>query len=108
MNPELLRGHLDLILLSVLEHDPMYGFEIIKEIQARSGGYFDLKEGTLYPALHRLTGAGYLETDERELGRNGRPRRYYTLTARGHQALAAKRREWAEFGEAVASVGRTS
>ncbi|GGK22530.1 PadR family transcriptional regulator [Deinococcus malanensis] len=101
MNPDQLRGNLDLILLSVLERDALYGFRIIQEVKARSDGYFDFKEGSLYPALHRLTVEGLLTTEEREVGRNGKPRKYYLLSARGREALERKRAEWQAFKGAL-------
>ena len=101
MNPEQLRGNLDLILLTVLEHDALYGFRIIQETKARSNGLFDFKEGSLYPALHRLTQAGLLTTEDRELGRNGKPRKYYLITDQGRHALIAKRAEWTQFRDAL-------
>lgn len=107
MNPDLLRGNLDLILLSILEEGAMYGFEIIKEAQTRTKGYFDFKEGSLYPALHRLTQAGWLEIELREAGRNGQPRKYYQLTEHGRQELEAKDREWREFSRAVNALRRS-
>lgn len=101
MNPEQLRGNLDLILLSVLEKEALYGFRIIQEAKVRSNGLFDFKEGSLYPALHRLTEAGLLTTEERELGRNGKPRKYYLITDKGRATLTAKRAEWAQFRDAL-------
>lgn len=101
MNPDQLRGNLDLILLSVLDKEALYGFRIIQEAKARSEGYFDFKEGSLYPALHRLTQDGLLATEEREIGRNGKPRKYYFLTERGREALSRKRAQWREFKGAL-------
>lgn len=107
MNPDLLRGNLELIVLTILEDGAMYGFEIIREAQARTDGYFDFKEGSLYPALHRLTQDGLLETEHREAGRNGQPRKYYQLTERGKTELEAKRVEWQAFTGAVARLRRS-
>jgi len=101
MNPEQLRGNLDLILLSVLEREALYGFRIMQEARTRSDGYFEFREGSLYPALHRLTLDGLLVTEDREMGRNGKPRRYYLLTPRGREVLERKRAEWSEFKGAV-------
>ena len=106
MNPDLLRGNLELILLTILEEGAMYGFEIIKEAQARTDGYFEFKEGSLYPALHRITLAGWLETQLREAGRNGQPRKYYQLTTSGRRELEAKRSEWQAFTGAMTALRR--
>jgi PadR family transcriptional regulator, regulatory protein PadR len=103
--PDLLRGHLDLILLSILEGQPLYGFAIIQEAKSRTGGYFEFREGSLYPALHRLEHAGLLSADYGEAGRNGKPRKYYALTPAGEAALAAKRKEFGAFTQAVGRLG---
>lgn len=101
MNPDLLRGNLDLILLSILEARPLYGFAIIQEARSRTEGYFDFKEGSLYPALHRLEQEGLLAPQLGEVGRNGKPRKYYALTDRGRVVLRAKREEFRAFTGAV-------
>lgn len=107
MNPDLLRGNLDLILLSILEARPLYGFAIIQEARDRTDGYFDFKEGSLYPALHRLEADGLLAAQFGELGRNGKPRKYYALTDRGREALRAKREEFRAFTGAVGRLSRS-
>ena len=61
MDPNLLKGHLDLILLAALEHEPKYGGQILTEVHDRTDGAFQFKEGSLYPALHRLEKAGWIE-----------------------------------------------
>lgn len=99
---ELIKGHLEMLLLSILEHGAMHGYAIIEELRRRSGGTFQLPEGTIYPALHRLEGAGYLASTWS--GAGGRKRRMYTLTGAGREALAAKRGEWETFAGAVSSV----
>jgi len=101
MNPDLLRGNLDLILLTILEHQPLYGFAIIQEAKDRTGGYFDFKEGSLYPALHRLEQEGHLAAQQGEIGRNGKPRKYYAITDKGRQTLHTKRQEFQQFTGAV-------
>jgi PadR family transcriptional regulator PadR len=105
MNPDLLRGNLDLILLTLLEQSPLYGFAIIQAAKDRTGGYFDFKEGSLYPALHRLEADGLLAAQYGETGRNGKPRKYYAITDLGRQSLAAKRQEFAAFTGAVHQLG---
>ena len=101
MNPDLLRGNLDLILLTILETRPLYGFAIIQEAKDRTGGLLDFKEGSLYPALHRLEQDGLLSAQLAELGRNGKPRKYYAITDAGQQTLQNKRREFNAFTGAV-------
>ena len=97
---ELIKGSSDSLLLCLLAQQSMYGYQIIKEMEKRSQGYFKFKEGTLYPALHRLEKAGLLSGKWQMLS-NGRPRRYYHVTARGLTKLSAERGQWQEFIKAV-------
>lgn len=106
MNPDLLRGNLDLILLTILERQPLYGFAIIQEAKARTEGYFDFKEGSLYPALHRLQKEGLLASQLGEIGRNGKPRKYYAITDKGRQQLTEKREAFADFTHAVTRLAQ--
>jgi PadR family transcriptional regulator PadR len=97
---ELLKGSTDHLLLSLLEQEPMYGYQLIKEIGKRSGGYFQFKESTLYPALHRLEREGLIRGKWQRLP-SGLERRYYYLTESGRRVLNAKRDEWLGFSAAV-------
>lgn len=102
---KLLKGSLDLMVLALLETEPRYGYQIVKEVQARSGSVLQIKEGSLYPALHRLERSGWIEGywQHRE---DGASRRYYRLTSQGRSVLAEKRGEWQEFVAAVQGVLR--
>jgi len=102
MNRERLKGHLDLLLLSALAAGPAHGYAIITTLRARSDGTFDLPEGTVYPALHRLEDAGLLASSWSDA--DGRKRRVYNLTAKGATALAAERKEWKRFATGVHAV----
>jgi len=102
MHREALKGHLDLLVLAVLSDEPAHGYAVIEGLRRRSGGVFDLPEGTVYPALHRLERAGLLRSRWSEVA--GRRRRVYAITARGSEALRERRREWKTFTGAVASV----
>jgi DNA-binding PadR family transcriptional regulator len=104
MRNEHVRGHLDLLLLSVLADGPAHGYAIIASLRERSDGAFDLPEGTVYPALHRLERAGLLTS--RWDDRPARRRREYAITAAGSAALAAKRQEWRAFARGVQAVVR--
>ncbi len=100
---ELLKGNTESLLLALLEIEPKYGYQMAKEVDQRSSGYFAFKEGTLYPALHRL------ERDKLVEGRwqdtpNGVRRRYYQITAKGRQALVDRLNEWQRFSRAMNSV----
>jgi transcriptional regulator len=102
MNAEALKGHLDLLLLSVLAGTPGHGYAIAEALRSRSDALIDLAEGTLYPALHRLERGGMISGRWSEV--NGRRRRVYQLTARGQRALADKHREWDRFAQTVYAV----
>ena len=102
MSRERLKGNLDLLLLSVLSAGPAHGYAVITALRARSAGTFDLPEGTVYPALHRLEGAGLLASSWADA--DGRRRRVYALTGKGEAALAAERTEWRRFAGGIAAV----
>lgn len=103
-NPNLLKGNLELILLSILEFGPKYGLEITKEAQIRTGGYFDFSLGSLYPALHRLEQAGFLKSEFKSAPRGGSLVKYYELTEPGNKELTAKRKEFDQFNRAIRSL----
>jgi PadR family transcriptional regulator len=107
MRPELLKGHLDTLLLAVLEPGPQHGYAIIEALRTGSDGALDLPTGTVYPALHRLERAGLIASDWQTVG--GRRRRDYHLTASGRAALSEQRAVWEQFSTAVTAVlgGRT-
>ena len=90
---ELKKGSIQLCLLALLAKDEKYGFQILHELRERSNGFFDLKEGTLYPALRRLEERGFVQSHwtERE---GGSPRKYYRLTDRGRTALGEALAIW--------------
>jgi PadR family transcriptional regulator PadR len=102
MNRERLKGNLDLLVLSVLAAGPAHGYVIITALRERSGGTFDLPEGTVYPALHRLEDSGLLGSSWAE--GEGRKRRVYGITDKGAAALAAEQREWRQFANGVQAV----
>ncbi|RLC94540.1 MAG: PadR family transcriptional regulator [Chloroflexi bacterium] len=104
---ELLKGNTDALLLSLLRGQPMYGYQIIKELNRRSQGYFRFKEGTLYPALHRLETAGLVRGTWERLP-SGKERRYYHLTDKGLKLLEQKVAEWQGFATAVNLVMQPS
>lgn len=103
MNREqLLKGHLDALLLSVIDASPAHGYAIIGALRDRSGGELDLPEGTVYPALHRLESAGLVFSKWASVA--GRRRRVYQLTGAGAVALADRRSEWRRFATGVEAV----
>ncbi len=90
---ELKKGSVQLLLLAILRDRPKYGFQIIRELRDATDGFFDLKEGTLYPALRKLEAKGYLEGNwQTEV--EGSPRRYYQITKLGRKALEEATQVW--------------
>ena len=83
----------------------MYGYQLVREMEHRSSGYFRLKEGTLYPALHRIERDGLVESAW-EGSSNGHSRRYYNITAVGRERLDSMLREWDTFSAAVNLIAR--
>jgi transcriptional regulator len=104
MMSEKLKGNLDMLLLAVLAAGPGHGYAIITRLRERSEGAFDLPEGTVYPALHRLETAGLLDSAWEIVA--GRRRRLYQLTTAGQESLAAEARQWRTFSGSVAQVLR--
>src|SRR5436305_12267258 len=99
MEGEMLKGHLDMIVLAALSAGPAHGYAVIQEIRRRSGQAFDLPEGTVYPALHRLEQAGLL-TSRWVTAESGRKRRGYSLTRHCGRALTERRAVWQQFSDA--------
>ena len=91
-----MKGSADSLLLCLLGQQPMYGYQIIKELEGRSQGYFKFREGTLYPALHRLEEAGLILGKWQTLT-SGRQRRYYYITDKGQRLLVVKMSQWQDF-----------
>lgn len=104
MKADALRGHLDALILAVVEDGPVHGYAIIEALTVRSGGALDLPTGTVYPALRRLEAAGYLDSDWSDA--SGRRRRTYTLSRSGRGRLRAARSEWLAFAATVDGVLR--
>lgn len=102
MRAEALKGHLDGLILATLQAGPAHGYAIAQTLRARSDGEFDLPEGTLYPALHRLERAGMVASEWSTEG--GRRRRTYRLTRSGMKALSDRRNEWRLFSTAIEAV----
>jgi PadR family transcriptional regulator PadR len=102
MGSDQLRGHLDALLLAVLEDDPAHGYRIIEQLRGRSDDVLDVPEGTVYPALHRLESRGLVASSLDIV--DGRERRVYRLTRRGRRFLAEGRHEWGRFAGAVSAI----
>lgn len=102
-NKSLIAGSSVLMLLSLLETRDYYGYEIIREIERRSGGSFRFKEGTLYPILHKMESNSLIRA-YRKTAENGKERRYYSLTGEGRRQLDKERAGWQSFTHAVGKV----
>ena len=99
----MLKGHLDMIVLAALAAGPAHGYAVIEEIRRKSRQAFDLPEGTIYPALHRLEQAGLLAS-RWVTAESGRRRRVYALTRRGERALVGHRAVWQRFSGAIGAL----
>jgi transcriptional regulator len=97
---ELKKGSTELLILSLLEHEPRHGYELSKLIESRSRGVVSLHVASLYPLLYRLEKRGWIAGRWVEKPRQRR-RRFYRLTAAGQKILASQRRSWHEFVNAV-------
>lgn len=106
MNGEALKGHLDFLLLAIVREGPAHGYAIIEALRQRSDRVFDLPEGTIYPALHRLEADHLLSSRWSET--TGRRRRIYQITTAGEQTLAYREKEWRRFVQAVNATVRAN
>ena len=95
--------HTELLILTLLSGEDMYGYQMITELSRRSEHTFEMKEGTLYPVLHGLWKAGAVECYEAEASA-GRKRKYYHLTKKGRDALKTEREEWRSYTRGVEAV----
>ncbi len=103
LNRELKKGTTPLLILALLEHEPRHGYELSKQIEARSGGVVRIHAASLYPLLYRLEKRGWIRG--RWVEKAGeRRRRFYELTAEGTKQLASQRRSWTEFVRAIGRV----
>ena len=106
-----LRGHLESLVLAVLQRGPTHGLEIMRRLNAAGGGSLRLKEGTLYPALYRLEESGLVQAEwedaepgRREAGRRGPRRRIYRLTSKGKRQFDRGRAEFQEFVQVIGGI----
>ncbi|OIJ15569.1 PadR family transcriptional regulator [Anaerobacillus arseniciselenatis] len=107
-NRELVKGSTSLLLLQFLNERPMYGYELVKEMEKRSDNALSMKEGTMYPCLHKLEEKMYIESYWQEQPKGPR-RKYYKITAEGIEVLQQKNKEWSDFVKVMNQVlGRDS
>ncbi|MBV9927381.1 MAG: PadR family transcriptional regulator [Acidobacteria bacterium] len=100
---ELKKGSAELLILSLVEHQPRHGYDIGSLIEQRSGGVLRFNVASLYPLLYRLERRGWIQGRWVEQA-GQRRRRYYRLTAEGKKVLAAQRHTWREFVEAIGRI----
>ncbi|MCI7443763.1 MAG: helix-turn-helix transcriptional regulator [Clostridium sp.] len=103
INKELLKGSTTMLVLTLLKKRPMYGYEIIKNMELKSKGIFSFKEGTLYPILHTLEEEELVNSFWNE-GENSRKRKYYEITKKGNEFLNEKQEEWKLFTNTVNGI----
>ena len=104
---DLLQGTLDLLILKILELEPMHGFAVSQRIQQISHDVFVVNQGSLYPALHRLEVKGWIES-EWGTTENNRKARYYKLTNAGKKQLKEEKKQWEILTGAIARILQTS
>lgn len=95
-------GSSRLLVLNLLNEKSYYGYELIKTLKLRSNDVFDMKEGTLYPILHKLENDELITSSNQEV--SGRVRKVYSITKKGIKVLAKEKKEWQEFSLAVNQV----
>ena len=104
---ELLKGTLDLLILKIVGLGPSHGYAISQRMQQISKDYFQVPQGSLYPALHRLEDRGWLKAEWRDT-ETGREAKFYTLTRKGRTQLDTEMKDWERMADAVALILRTA
>jgi len=103
INKEFMKGSTSILILSLLEDEDMYGYQISQSLKAKSNNVFELKEGTLYPMLHGLENSNAIQSYWIDAD-NGKRRKYYKMTFDGKKLLDQKKVEWKHYTEAVNAV----
>lgn len=101
---QLKKGSLQLCVMALLSKEEMYGYEIIKALQTESDGFFDLKEGTLYPILYRLEDKKYVKSQWLQKDKSKPPRNYYAITAAGKKALKEATKDFHEMVKSTEKI----
>lgn len=100
---ELLKGSTSLLVLQLLDERDMYGYELVKELDKRSDNTLNMREGTLYPALHKLEKQGYIEHYLKKQTK-GPDRKYYRTLAAGKEILDEKTAEWHRYVQVISNM----
>jgi PadR family transcriptional regulator PadR len=104
---DLHRGTLDMLILKIVARGPLHGYAIAQRLQQISKDYFQVPQGSLYPALHRLEEREWLEAEWKDTS-TGREAKFYTITAKGRKQLHAEVDGWEKLSEAVSLILRTA
>lgn len=104
---EFLKGTLDMLILKIVALGPIHGYAISQRIRQISKDFFQVQQGSLYPALHRLEERGWLKADWKQT-ETGREAKFYTLTKKGRHRLESEVLGWERLSEAVAMILRTA
>ncbi len=104
---DFLKGALDLLILKIVNHGPIHGYAISQRMQQISRDFFQVPQGSLYPALHRLEDRGWIEA-EWKISETGREAKFYSLTKKGRKQLDAEIAHWERFSGAVALILRAT
>jgi PadR family transcriptional regulator, regulatory protein PadR len=105
--PDFLKGTLDMLILKIVAMGPIHGYAIAQRIQQISHDFFQLPQGSLYPALHRLEDRAWLQAEWKETS-TGREAKFYSLTKAGRKQLETEVVNWERLTEAVALILRTA
>ena len=101
---QLKKGVLDMVVLKLISRKQTYGYELLQELEQQGEGFFQLKEGTLYPVLYRLEDSGFIEASWKMSEGRTAPKKYYQITEEGKKQLAQKENEWKEYSQAIVKV----
>jgi len=104
---ELLKGTLDMLILKIVAAGPIHGYAISQRIQQISKDFFQVPQGSLYPALHRLEEQDWLDAQWKDTS-TGREAKFYTLTRKGRKRLETEVSNWERLSDAVALILRTA
>jgi len=104
---EFLKGTLDMLILKIVALGPIHGYAISQRIQQISKDFFQVPQGSLYPALHRLEDRGWVKAEWKESD-TGRHAKFYTLTKKGRRQLETEVANWGQVSDAVAMILRTA
>lgn len=99
---ELVKGSTNMLVLSLLQEENMYGYQMIRRLAEKSNNVFELQEGTLYPILHGLEDKGFIESYWDDT--TGKKRKYYAITKKGQIQLKERKKEWSEFSSGINQV----